>query len=87
MARIWVLDCETTGTDFENDKVVEVGGVLLDGNEVVMTYESLVNPGIPIPPRASAVHHLTDKHVHIAPGLDAALPLLYSRSALNGNVT
>lgn len=73
MARIWVVDTETTGIDYENDKIVEVGGVLLDGSEVIKTYESLVNPGIPIPPTSSAIHHITDDMVADAPILDAAI--------------
>lgn len=77
MAKVWVVDTETTGTDPEHDKIVEIGAVLLDGPEVLEMYESLVNPGIPIPPQSSAIHHLTDKDVAEAPSLDAAImPLL-----------
>lgn len=75
--RVWVLDCETTGVNKDTDKVVEVAGVLLEGPRIVKTYTTLVNPGIPIPPVASAVHHLRDHDVEDAPSIDAALqPLL-----------
>jgi len=71
--RFWVVDSETTGIDPTVDKVVEVAGVLLDNGKIVKTYESLVNPGIHIPPELSAIHHITDEMVQDAPILDAAL--------------
>lgn len=81
--RVWVLDCETTGFDPTTEKVVEIAGILLDFKpdnrtvEVAKQYQSLVNPGIPIPSIASAIHHITDEDVAEAPILDAALqPIL-----------
>ncbi len=79
MAKVWVLDTETTGFDSKTCGVVEVGGVLLDTEtlDVVKTYESLVFPDMPIPPQASAVHHLRDSHVEDAPMLELAIePIL-----------
>jgi exodeoxyribonuclease X len=60
-----VLDCETTGVDAD-DTVIEVAVVRLDDGA---EFSSLINPGRPIPPAASAVHHLTDAHVVGAPHL------------------
>ncbi len=75
--RVWVIDSETTGMNPQVDKAVEIAGILMDGPEVVKTYQTLVNPGMPIPPEASAVHHITDAMVVGAPSIDAALqPLL-----------
>lgn len=73
MTTFWTLDVETTGVEHETDKVVELGGVLLHDKQVVKCHESLVNPGIPIPPQASAVHHITDSDVAEAPTLEQAL--------------
>ena len=43
---IVVLDFETTGMDPEQgDRVIEVGAVLLRGNEIVERFQSLVHPG------------------------------------------
>lgn len=76
--RFWVVDSETTGIGAE-DKAVEVAGFLWDFNSeskeatLVRHYTSLVNPGIPIPPEASSVHHLTDEDVADAPPIEDAM--------------
>lgn len=57
---IRVIDCETTGLDPIEDRVVEIGCVDLNENgafEGVM--QTLVNPLRDIPPKASAIHHIT----------------------------
>jgi len=66
-----VIDFETTGTDPEKDRAVEVAAQIfeleVDGVQPVHTYQSFLNPGIPIPPEASAIHHLIDSDVAGAP--------------------
>lgn len=75
--RFWIVDSETTGMEHGKDKAVEVGGILLEDGEIIKRYESLVNPGISIPPEASAVHHIVDSMVQDSPGIEAALqPIL-----------
>jgi len=72
-----VTDTETTGTDPETDRVVEVAAatVFLNAGDWIINnrQSSLVNPGRSIPPQASGVHHLTDAMVADAPMLDDAL--------------
>lgn len=70
--RYWVVDSETTGVGAE-DKAVEVGGFLCEGKTIIKHYESLVNPGIPIPCTASAIHHITDEDVRNAPSIEDAI--------------
>lgn len=70
--RYWVVDSETTGVG-ANDKAVEVAGFYCVDNEIVSHYQSLVNPGIPIPPEASMIHHLTDEDVTDAPSIEEAI--------------
>ncbi|TQE98733.1 MAG: hypothetical protein FKY71_12235 [Spiribacter salinus] len=66
-ARLRVVDLETTGTDPDSDGIVEIGSVdyvVEDGRlRIDQTFEQLANPGCPIPPEASAIHHLTDADV------------------------
>ena len=61
------FDLETTGTSVTNDRIVEICllKVFPDGREQEKTYR--VNPGIPIPPAATAVHHITDDDVRDKP--------------------
>ena len=69
------FDLETTGTNILNDRIVELSAVKLmpDGNRVVKTVR--VNPTIPIPEEASAVHHIYDEDVADKPTFAA-----YSKS-------
>lgn len=61
-SHVGVVDTETTGIDPKTCKVVEIG--LVENNACWETY---VNPGEPIPPEVSAVHHITDDDVADAP--------------------
>jgi DNA polymerase-3 subunit epsilon len=58
-----ILDLETTGTDPKADRIVEVSilKILPDGRHQQRT--SRVNPGVPIPAGATAVHGITDADV------------------------
>ncbi len=57
------FDLETTGVDVTHDRIVEISmiKVLPSGEEIEKTRR--VNPGIPIPAEATAVHHITDADV------------------------
>ncbi|MBD5323087.1 MAG: 3'-5' exonuclease [Duncaniella sp.] len=57
------FDLETTGVDITHDRIVEISliKVMPSGEEIEKTRR--VNPGIPIPPEATAVHHITDEDV------------------------
>jgi exodeoxyribonuclease X len=70
-----VVDTETTGLDPGADRVVSVAGVWTRPGQGGYRRESfLVDPGRPIPPEASAIHHIVDKHVLGAPTLAQVLP-------------
>jgi DNA polymerase-3 subunit epsilon len=58
-----ILDLETTGTDYRTDRIVEVSvlKVLPDGRAQHRTRR--LNPGVPIPAAATAVHGITDTDV------------------------
>lgn len=57
------FDLETTGTNITQDRIVEVSilKIMPDGKEISRTRR--INPGIPIQPEATAVHHITDADV------------------------
>lgn len=64
-----VFDCETTGLDPAVDEVVQLGAVRVVNGKVVPgeVFETLVNPGIPIPKRSTDVHGISDAMVTGAP--------------------
>lgn len=67
------FDLETTGIQPKTDAVVEIGAVRFRGTEVVETFCTLINPGRPIPPEASAVNGITDDMLADKPGIHTVL--------------
>ncbi len=61
------LDLETTGLDKYADKIIEIGAVRFEGNEILDTYQTFVNPEKPIPPTVSQLTHITNPMVSGAP--------------------
>lgn len=61
------FDLETTGIDVVKDRIVEISlvKVMPDGTEEVKTRR--INPGMPIPAEASAVHGIKDEDVKDCP--------------------
>lgn len=71
--RFRIVDLEASGTT-PNDAVVEIGAVDLLGGEIVIIGSDLVRPPVPIPPQASAIHHITDRDVAHCPQVEEILP-------------
>lgn len=63
---IALVDVETTGRDPAADRVVEVGIAVARGG-VITSRGWLVDPGLPIPADATAVHGITDEDVRYSP--------------------
>ncbi|MBO5188806.1 MAG: 3'-5' exonuclease [Alistipes sp.] len=61
------FDLETTGVDTANDRIVEISmiKVMPDGEEITRTRR--LNPEMPIPAEATAVHGITDEDVKDQP--------------------
>jgi len=65
---IAVVDVETTGLfPFSGDRICEVGIVSAQGDAILETYQTLVNPQRPISPGAARVNGLSDLDVCQAP--------------------
>lgn len=64
------IDLETTGLDIVSDRIVEIAilKLLPDGGRE--TYVQRVNPGIPVPPRVTAIHGLSDEDLKDMPTFD-----------------
>ena len=63
---IW-FDCETTGINTEEDRIVEIACLKINPDGSRETKVTLINPEIPIPLQASEVHEITDDKVKDAP--------------------
>lgn len=71
-----VFDLETTGLyPDQGDEIIEIGAIHVEGMQCVeKTFHSLVNPGKPIPPSATAIHGIKDKDVADAPTIHTVIP-------------
>ncbi|HTS89036.1 MAG TPA: 3'-5' exonuclease [Gemmatimonadales bacterium] len=66
-----VVDVETTGMRASGpDRVTDVAVVVVQGARRELVFESLVNPGVPIPPRIQSLTRITDQMVRVAPSFE-----------------
>ena len=80
-----VVDVETTGMHAAGaDRVTDVAVVLVQGTRRELVFESLVNPGVPIPPRIAEMTGISDALVAGAPGFHQVADQLLA--ALSGRV-
>ena len=66
------FDTETGGIE-RGSRMVELAGVRFNTQGVLSIFETLVNPGMPIPPDATKLHGITDDMVADAPTAGDAL--------------
>ena len=69
-----VVDLETTGGSPASCAITEIGAVKVRGGEVLGEFQTLVNPGMPIPAFISVLTGITDAAVAGSPAIGAALP-------------
>lgn len=72
--RFIVLDTETTGADPTKDKPIELAYVIVENFKIEMPKSWFIDAGRPIPPEASAVHHLVDEDLIGAKTLEELWP-------------
>ena len=73
-----IVDIETTGSFAAANGITEIAIHLFDGSSVTETYETLVNPGQPIPPFIQKMTGITDQMVATAPTFGAIAEKVYS---------
>lgn len=69
------IDTETTGLNV-TDRPLEIAGVRIEGGQITDSFQSLVQPGIPVPQASFEVHGLDDATLADAPTPQAVLPQL-----------
>jgi DNA polymerase III epsilon subunit family exonuclease len=71
-ARIVVFDTETTGLSPTQDHVIEIAALALEGGAETGRFETLIDPGVPIPEALTAIHGITTEMVRGQPPIAAA---------------
>lgn len=61
MTKLLGFDIESTGVDPKNDRIVTLSIAVETDGKIQYTGEWLINPGVPIPEGAAAVHGITDE--------------------------
>jgi len=61
------IDLESTGTNVGTDRIVQLSLVRLEPTGIMHAFTTYVNPLLPMPEAAAAVHHITDEMVARAP--------------------
>src|SRR4051812_10291986 len=69
-----VVDVETTGGSALDGAITEIGAVKLRRGECLGTLQTLVNPGMAIPPEITVLTGITEAMVVPAPRMDEVLP-------------
>jgi len=78
-----VIDTETTGLDARRARIVQIAAIRVNGSAVERepVLDTLVDPGTPIPPEATAIHGISDAAVAGQPSFPAVLPDVQSACA------
>ena len=61
------IDIETTGINVSSDRIVEISVLKISPGGKEEWMSTRVNPEMPIPPKSTAIHGITDKDVENAP--------------------
>lgn len=79
-----VVDLETTGTSAATDAITEIGAVKVRGGEILGEFQTLVDPGVAVPPQIAVLTGITTAMVMDAPRIAAVLPqfLEFARGAV-----
>jgi DNA polymerase-3 subunit epsilon len=73
-----IVDIETTGSHAHNNGITEIAIVLHNGKEVEGRYETLVNPGFPIPKYVAALTGISNQMVEDAPPFSSVAYQVYN---------
>lgn len=69
-----VIDTETTGLDYMNDHLLEIGAVHVKDGEIIDTFSTLINLCIDIPEKITEINGIDDLMVEDAPFIEDVIP-------------
>jgi DNA polymerase III epsilon subunit family exonuclease len=72
-AEVVVFDLETTGLSARRDRICEIGAVRVKALEVADTFETLVKPGVALPPTIARLTGLRESELRGAPRPELAI--------------
>jgi DNA polymerase III subunit epsilon len=62
-----IVDIETTGGYAEGNGIIEIAIILFNGKEIEGRYQTLINPGMPVPRYISTLTGITNEMLYTAP--------------------
>ncbi len=71
-----VVDLETTGGSPGVNAITEIGAQKVRGGKVIGEFQTLINPGVPIPPFITVLTGITESMLLPAPRIDEVFPQL-----------
>jgi ATP-dependent DNA helicase DinG len=73
---IVVLDIETTGWDCDRDRIIEVAAAVMQGPQIVATFDALVDPLVPLSLEITKLTGITDEMVAGQPSVESVVARL-----------
>lgn len=68
------LDCEATGLDPSNDRIIELAAIRFTFSETLDSIETLIDPEMEIPAASIEIHHISQDMVEGSPKIKEILP-------------
>jgi DNA polymerase-3 subunit epsilon len=70
------LDCESTGLEPTQDRIVEIAVACFSFDQIFEQYESLIDPLCPIPQTSQEIHKISEEMIAGKPKIEEVLPAL-----------
>ena len=71
-----VVDIETTGGSAKNERIIEIAILITNGEKILETYQTLINPERPIPTFITTLTGINDQMVEDAPSFNEVAPAI-----------